>query len=105
VTLPRQRQLAARKALGRVLKAKAVEITKPIRKEHEQRLADLRKRQEQERHELRMRHSERSQADACEIKERRDRAIFHKEQQEKRMQELKENKEDIRSYCIARRYI
>lgn len=90
-----QKQLAERKAYGRVLKVKAEELTKPIRKDHVRQLAELQKRQEQERHELRMRQSEQSQEQAREIKEGRDREVFRRERQEKRAKEVRENKEEI----------
>ena len=96
-----QKQLAERKAYGRVLKVKAEELTKSIRKDHVRQLAELQKRQEQERHELRMRQSEQSQEQAREIKEGRDREVFRREQQEKRDEEVQENKADVSKQRVA----
>jgi Relaxase/Mobilisation nuclease domain len=89
------KQKAERVFFADKLKARTAHIIDGIRKEHERQLAALREKQNAEREKLRSRQSEQSQAEAREIREGRDRAVYRQERRDKRGRDLNENKQDI----------
>lgn len=77
------------------LNKRAAKLSESIRHKHEKNLADLRKRQDNEHHEMRMRQSEESKAQAKEITEGRDKHIFRQEQRGQERHDLAETKQGI----------
>ncbi|MGH6837486.1 MAG: relaxase/mobilization nuclease domain-containing protein [Methylocella sp.] len=80
---------------GRKLKDRADRLTLKIRKDHEEKLVQLRERQNVERQDMQSRHSGQSQEEAREIREDRDKEVYRKEKREERRRELLETKRDI----------
>ncbi|OPH82436.1 relaxase/mobilization nuclease domain-containing protein [Nitrobacter vulgaris] len=76
---------------ARKLNDRTDKLTEKIRQKHERDLSALYKKQADELHELKMRQSKESQAEAREITEDRDKEIFRKEWREKRKSSLTEH--------------
>lgn len=90
-----QKQRAHRIQYARALKAKTQDMRWRINEDYDKRLAQLKERQNDERQAQQLKHSAKSQDEAREIKQGRDREIYRKDKQRKRESELKDNKRDI----------
>lgn len=90
-----RKQLAARRAQGKRIKARAEELTKAIKTEHDKKLAQVREKQARERRDQQMAQSRESREQAKEIKEEHDKKMFQAEKDAERMRELAEQKREI----------
>lgn len=90
-----EKQKSERVFFANKLKDKARQLTEGIRKDHDEKLAELRKKQAAERDAMKSRHSEESQDQAREIREGRDKEVYRQEKREARRRDLLETKRDI----------